>query len=127
MKKGTINKAIKLLIIEDNESLLLLMNHYFKKQYDVYASKNGLDAMSWLSKGVFPDLILLDWDMPIMSGEKFLEGIKTSNFFRNIPVIIISANSKQHLEQKEIKADHYFLKPFDPKELNVKIQQTLCL
>jgi len=121
------NKAIKLLIIEDNESLLLLMNHYFKKHYDVYATKNGLDAMSWLNKGVFPDLILLDLDMPIMNGEKFLEGIKTSSFFRNIPVIIISANTIQDLKNKELYAEHYFPKPFDPKELNEKIQQTLSL
>jgi len=119
------NKAIKLMIIEDNESLLLLMNHYFKKHYDVYATKNGLDAMSWLNKGVFPDLILLDLDMPVMNGEKFLEGLKTSSFFRNIPVIIISGSIKK-LEHKELCAD-YFAKPFDPKELNEKIHQTLAL
>jgi len=121
------NKAVKLLIIEDNESLLLLMNHYFQKQYDVYATKNGLDAMNCLSKGVFPDLILLDLDMPIMNGERFLEGIKTSSLFRDIPIILISGNSTQELQDKKLSVDHYFPKPFDPSELNKKIQQALFL
>lgn len=119
------NKAIKLMIIEDNESLLLLMNHYFKKHYDVYATKNGLDAMSWLNRGVFPDLILLDLEMPVMNGERFLEGLKTSSFFKDIPVIIISG-STQELKDRALCAD-YFPKPFDPKELNEKIHQTLAL
>jgi len=113
------------LIIEDNESLLLLMNHYFKKHYDVYATKNGLDAMNWLNQGSLPDIILLDLDMPIMGGEKFLEGIKTSSFFRHIPVIIISGSTTQELNNKDLSFDHYFPKPFDPNELKEKIQQTL--
>jgi len=120
-------KTFKLLIIEDNESLLLLMNHYFKKHYEVYATKNGLDAMNWLNKGSFPDLILLDMNMPIMGGERFLEGLKSSSFFQHIPVIIISSSTTQELSDRNIAVDHYFPKPFDPKELNEKIQQMLSL
>ena len=120
------NKIAKLLIIEDNESMLLLMNHYFSKEYEVHAAKNGMDAMYWLNEGVIPELILLDWDMPIMDGAKFLEGIRSSNFFREIPVIIISGSEEQTIKKKATsRIDYYFSKPFDPKEISEKIQQTL--
>ncbi len=118
------NKIKKVLIIEDNDCLLRLMNHYFGKRYTVFPTRNGLDAMRQLNDGILPDIILLDWDMPVMGGERFLEGLKTSSFFKDIPVIVISG-SKPIEEFEDIEANSCFEKPFDPRKLNDQIQLTL--
>ena len=118
------SKIKKVLIIEDNECLLRVMNHFFGKRYEVIPTKNGLEAMRQLDSGVLPDLILLDWDMPVMSGQTFLEGIRTSNFYKDIPVILISGSVPVE-ELKNTTAASYFSKPFDPNKLNDQIQITL--
>ncbi len=118
------NKIKKVLIIEDNDCLLRLMNHYFGKRYTVFPTRNGLDAMRHLNDGILPDIILLDWEMPVMGGEKFLEGLKTSSFFKDIPVIVISGN-KSIEELEDIEANSCFEKPFDPTKLDAQIQLAL--
>jgi len=118
------SKIKKVLIIEDNDCLLRLMDHYFGKRYTVFPTRNGLDAMRYLNDGILPDIILLDWDMPVMGGEMFLEGLKTSSFFKDIPVIVISG-SKPMEEFKNIEANSCFEKPFDPRKLNAQIQSAL--
>jgi len=119
------NKIKKVLIIEDNDCLLRLMDHYFGKRYTVFPTRNGLDAMRHLNGGNLPDIILLDWDMPVMGGERFLEGLKTSSFFKDIPVIVISG-SKSKEEFENIEANSCFEKPFDPRKLNDQIQLALA-
>lgn len=121
---GTMNKKLKVLIVEDNESLLLLLSHYLSKNYEVHSSKNGLDAMSIMSHGLFPDLILLDWDMPVMDGKRFLEGVQLSSIYQSIPIIIISG-SNDYLEESAKGIAYSFCKPFDPKVLKQKIIEML--
>jgi len=118
------NKIFNIMIIEDNECLLTVMTHFFGKRYQVTPTKNGLDAMRQLCTGVLPDLILLDWDMPVMNGETFLEGIRTSNFYKDIPVILLSGSVPLQELQNTI-AEGYFSKPFDPNKVNQQIQLTL--
>ena len=118
------NTTPKVLIVEDNESLLLLLSHYLSKNYDVHSSKNGLDAMSMMSHGLFPDVILLDWKMPVMDGQRFLEGLRMSSIYQNIPVIIISGN-KEHPEELGEGIAYSFCKPFNPKQLEQKITEIL--
>lgn len=115
--------TLRVLIIEDNESLLLLLNHYLGKRYEVHSAKNGLDAMSKMSSGLIPDVILLDWNMPIMDGKKFLEGIHSSSFYKNIPIIIISGSKDYEQLTEKIEIAHSFYKPFNPKVLNQKIEE----
>lgn len=116
-------KTKQILIIEDNKSLRLLIGHYLSKSYEVVTKNNGLLAMQWLKEGHFPDLILLDLMMPEMTGSDFLEGLQTSGFFGNIPVIIISGNNRNILTTDVMmNVLDYFEKPFDPKKLQEKIE-----
>ena len=116
------NQTRLILIVEDNKSFRLLMNHFLGKRYQVVSKKNGVDAMQWLKQGYQPDLILLDLGMPEMTGNDFLAGIKSSGFYQNIPVIIVSGNNEDTFngELKDIR--HYFKKPFDPRKLQEKIE-----
>lgn len=119
------NKTLKVLIVEDNESLLLLLTHYLGKRYEVHSSKNGLDAWSRMSHGIIPDIILLDWEMPLMDGEKFLEGIRTSSLYKDIPIIVISGGQDYQKSPEASGISYSFCKPFNPKKLDQKIEEIL--
>lgn len=117
------NHTRLILIVEDNKSFRLLMNHFLSKRYQVVTKKNGVDAMQWLKQGYQPDLILLDLGMPEMTGNDFLAGIKSSGFYQKIPVIIVSGNNEDTFNGEAMKdIQHYFKKPFDPRKLQEKIE-----
>lgn len=112
-----------ILMIEDNKSFRLLMNHFLSKRYQVVTKSNGVDAMHWLQEGHYPDLILLDLGLPNMTGKDFLAGLKSSGFYKDIPVIIVSGNNKNTFTSDAMKdIQHYFEKPFDPRKLEEKIE-----
>ena len=112
-----------ILMIEDNKSFRLLMNHFLSKRYHIITKSNGIDAMHWLEEGKYPDLILLDLGLPDMTGKDFLAGLKSSGFYKDIPVIIVSGNNKDSFTRDAMKdIQHYFEKPFDPRKLQEKIE-----
>ena len=125
MNVNTYTKSI--LIIEDHDSIRLLLGSMLSKYYNVTTLKDGMEGMAWLVKGNVPDLILLDMSMPRLSGNDFLKNIRQSGFFREIPVIIISANDGDNDIKNCLKwgVSGYMTKPFNPIELKNKINKIL--
>ncbi len=74
-----------------------------------------------------PDLILLDWMLPGISGAEWARRLKKEPFYRDIPIILLTARGEE--EDKvtclEIGADDYMTKPFSPKELVARIRAVL--
>ena len=89
------NNKRTILIIDDHDCIRLLLGSILSKNYEVVTKKNGLEAMAWLSSGNIPDLILLDLVMPSLNGFDFLKNLRTSGFFRNIPVLVLSGNDDE--------------------------------
>ncbi|MEL6866318.1 MAG: response regulator [Bacteroidota bacterium] len=117
-----------ILVIEDHESIRKILGRYLsKQQYKVATMADGLEGLTWLNQGNIPDLIILDMTMPRVSGLEFLSNIRSSGFFRHIPVIVISGEEEDDYVQqcKRLGINEYIVKPFNPLELNVKIQQIL--
>ena len=117
----------QILIVDDEPSILKLLNFILSKQYDVHAVESGYKAHMWLEDGNFPDLIILDLHMPHFDGTSFLKSIKISGFYREIPVIILSAaeNLEKIVANMPFKVEAYFPKPFNPEILKEKITKVL--
>lgn len=115
------------LIIEDHDSIRLLLGSMLRKYYQVKTLKDGLEGMAWLVKGNLPDLILLDMSMPRLSGNEFLKNIRQSGFFRDIPVIVVSGNDGDEDIKNCLQwgVHDYLTKPFNPIELKEKIDRLL--
>ena len=113
----------KILVIDDDSSIRMLLNHLLKKNYDIKMKENGYDALLYLQEGNIPDMIISDLSMPKMNGYDFLENIRASNFFNNIPLIILSAkeNSSERINCLRKGADDYMVKPFNPEELRIRV------
>lgn len=114
----------QILTIEDDTSMRLLLEYLLRSSYQVRTQKDGVEGMLWLENGNMPDLILLDTEMPRLSGFDFLKNIRKSGYFRKIPVIMMvgteqSENIIKYLHQG---ANDILMKPFNPKNLFEKIE-----
>lgn len=115
------------LIIEDHDSIRMLLGSMLSKYYNVTTLRDGMEGMAWLVKGNVPDLILLDMSMPRLSGNDFLKNIRQSGFFKEIPVIVVSANDGDDDIKNCLKwgVCDYLTKPFNPIDLKKKINKIL--
>lgn len=116
-----------LLIVDDDLSILKLLNFILSKDYEIVVKNNGIEAFSWLEDGNLPKLIISDLQMPYFDGQSFLKNVKISGFYRDIPVIMLSAahDLDQQVANMPFKVDAYMHKPFNPTELKNAINQAL--
>lgn len=117
----------KILVVDDERTIRMLLENYLGQTYDVTAKTDGLDALNWLNTGHIPDLIIADINMPNMDGHAFVENIRSSGYFSEIPVIMLSASesSTEKVKFLRLGANDYMVKPFNPEELEVRIELLL--
>ena len=116
------------LVIDDEQSIRILLENFLGKEFDVITKNDGLEGIKFLEEGNLPDIIVADIQMPNMDGYKFLENAKASGFFSHIPVIMLSGNesSKERIKSLRMGADDYMVKPFNPEELYLRIKNILA-
>lgn len=117
----------QLLIIDDNEMMRSFLTHYFSERYHTKTAEGGTTAWQVLDTGYFPDLILLDLRMPDIDGLDMLRQLKSSVLFSSIPVVILSSitQSSEKISCLQAGAADYITKPFNPKEVEARIQYHL--
>ena len=115
---------IKILIVEDEENMRILMEAKLSKNYEVYTAKNGAEAYEFLEQ-VVVDLLLVDVMVPIMDGYTLVEKLRKDRI--NTPVIMITAKSEIQDKLKGFATgiDDYMTKPIDFDELECRIKAIL--
>ena len=122
-------KLQKILIVEDSELLHRMYDVVFRQHRNnsgvLLHALNGKEALDRLAQHPDVDLILLDINMPIMSGLQFLQYCQTQRVFRDIPVIIISTEGKHEdtIRALQAGARGYLTKPFKPVDLHALIDR----
>ncbi len=117
----------KILIIEDEPSQIELIHYHLKKEgYEVFTSHDGEDGLMQASE-VLPDLILLDWMIPKISGIKVCRRLRRSSLTKEIPVIMITARSEEvdKIQGLDMGADDYITKPYSIKELLARVRAAI--
>jgi len=116
-----------ILVVEDEPAIqeLLALNL-------TQAGHNALRALSVeqgqkLIREALPDLIILDWMLPGMSGIEFARKLKSEELTKSIPIIMLTARGEEadKVRGLEVGADDYVTKPFSPRELNARIKAVL--
>jgi DNA-binding response OmpR family regulator len=118
----------RLLVVEDHDSLLQYLLTLLRPDFDVIGVRHGKDALQVLAQpnhGV--DLILSDIMMPVMDGFKLLEHLKSSDAYRHLPVIMLTARADwtDKMHALRLGVDDYLLKPFNEEELRARIDNLL--
>ena len=113
-----------ILVIEDEEAQRLILQHNLEEAgYEVICAEDG--EIGWeLITDYRPDLIVLDWMMPKLSGLELCRRIKSSAKTKNTPIIMLSARSEEvdRIRGLDIGADDYVSKPYSIKELLARIK-----
>jgi CheY-like chemotaxis protein len=109
----------KILLVEDHDSLRQVIGAFLSRHFEVTGAKNGLEAMSQLSRGFVPDVIVTDALMPGLNGFQFLANLQCSGMYAHIPVVVISGscNEDEEMRFKQLGIHQYFRKPFNPVQL----------
>ncbi len=115
------------LLVEDEPAQREILRYNLSAEgYGVTMAENGDDALILIDE-VTPDLILLDWMLPGVSGIEICRRLKTRKETRSIPVIMLSARSEEvdRVRGLETGADDYVVKPFSVSELMARIRTQL--
>lgn len=119
--------APNILVVEDEESLSLLLRYNLESEgYQVDVSDRGDDAELKLRENV-PDLLLLDWMLPGLSGIELCRRVRARDETRNLPVIMLTARGEEteRIRGLSTGADDYVVKPFSVPELMARVKAML--
>ncbi|WP_333868334.1 phosphate regulon transcriptional regulator PhoB [Cypionkella sp.] len=115
------------LLVEDEPAQRAVLTYNLEAEgFEVQAADNGEDALALIAEGA-PDLILLDWMMPHVSGIEVCRRLKARPETRSIPIIMLSARSEDvdKVRGLETGADDYVIKPYSVSELMARLRAQL--
>ncbi len=129
------DKLKHILVVDDSGVMLRTIKDWLSSKYRVSMANSGMSAITFLANNK-PDLILLDYEMPICTGPQVMEMIKAEPTTSNIPIIFLTAKGDKESVMKvlSLKPDGYLLKTMKPDEIissidaffeNKRIQQHL--
>ena len=112
------------LIVEDEVAIVTLLRYNLEREgFRVYSTGDGEEAITMV-KEYKPDVIVLDWMLPSMSGIDICKQLRWSTDTKGIPIIMLSARGEEsdRIRGLDAGADDYIVKPFSPAELVARIR-----
>jgi two-component system phosphate regulon response regulator PhoB len=116
-----------ILVVEDEDSLATLLQYNLQKEgYDVALAGDGEEALLLVDERL-PDLVVLDWMLPKVSGIEVCRRLRQRNETRNLPIIMLTARGEEsdRVRGLDTGADDYVVKPFSMTELTARIRAVL--
>ena len=119
----SVNKRKSLLLVDDDMPFLKMMEKWLSEYYDVTIVKSGTQAITFLATNS-PDLILLDFNMPVLSGPQVMQAIRTESNCPNVPIIFLTGRSDKEsvMEVMALKPQGYILKASPQSDILKTIQ-----
>lgn len=127
MKDTSVGNHRRLLLIDDDPNLILLVKDYLEfRGYEVITAENGREALEVLEKDI-PDMIICDVMMPEMDGYALVKNVREDPRTSWVPVLFLSAKGQSQDRVKGLNtgADVYMVKPFEPEELVAQVESSL--
>lgn len=118
--ENSVKKTV--MVVDDSGSMLLAVKSWLEDEYKIIMANSGTMAIKYLSMNK-PDLVLLDYEMPVINGKQVLEMIRSEEDFRDTPVIFLtSKNDKESvMEVMSLKPEGYLLKTMPPAQIKAEI------
>ncbi len=116
----------RILIADDDSDILDVLSISLKEQYDITQAADGEEALKSIHHRP-PDLVIVDWMMPKMSGYEVCQKLKEDLLLRHLPIIMLTGKGevKEKIKGLDAGADDYIVKPFEPTELLARVKTVL--
>jgi putative two-component system response regulator len=120
--------GIHILLVDDSEVHLIIAENILKEKYQVTTARSGKEALSLLSKGLVPNLILLDVLMPDMDGWEVYNKVKGISLLQSVPVAFLTSldGEKEKLYASRLGAADLITKPYEVNELLGRVENILA-
>lgn len=120
---GSQNKK-KILVVDDSGMVLRSVEEWLGDTYQIFMANSGMMAIKYLTSNR-PDLILLDYEMPVVDGRQVLEMIRSDPEFSDMPIIFLTGRSDKESVQKvmALKPDGYLLKTMPPEQIRQTVAE----
>ncbi len=107
-----------ILLVDDDTTFLKMLQGWLSEKYRITAVKSGIQAITYMANHR-PDMILLDYDMPITPGPQVMEMIRSENNYHDIPIIFLTGKSDREsiMNVMRLKPQGYFLKTMSREEI----------
>lgn len=108
----------KILVVDDSGTMLRNIKAWLESKYQVILANSGTMAIKYLAKEI-PDLILLDYEMPVCDGKQVFEMIRAETEYKQIPIFFLTGKNDRESVQKLVvlKPEGYLLKSMPPREI----------
>ena len=120
-KFGAQNKK-KILVVDDSGAMLRNVKGWLEDTYQVILANSGAMAIKYLATNR-PDLVLLDYEMPVVDGRQVLEMIRTETEFSDVPVIFLTSKDDREsvMQVMALKPEGYLLKTMEPAKIIAEV------
>lgn len=123
-EKTAVNSKKKVLVVDDSDFMLVAMRQILGSDYEVLTATSGLSAFRSITLDR-PDLVLLDYEMPVCNGSQILEMIRSEQGFADIPVIFLTSRVDKESVRKvlELKPQGYLSKSLSPELVKKEVDK----
>jgi len=116
---------MKILLVDDSATMRRIQKTQLTNlgYSDIIEAGNGEEAFTQLTGNMPIDLVLLDWNMPVMDGITFLKKVRADTTFKAVKIIMCTSESEKPKVVEALKAgaNNYIVKPFTPEGLKEKL------
>jgi two-component system chemotaxis response regulator CheY len=130
-RHGPGDGEMKILVVDDSRIMRNIVKNTLKQMFNLedgfVEASNGEEAWSVLQSSAI-DLVLLDWNMPLLNGVDLLRRLRQSDKFKALPVIMVTSEAAKYNVVEAVKAgiNDYLVKPVTEKNLFEKVRKYLA-
>jgi two-component system chemotaxis response regulator CheY len=114
----------KALVIDDSSATRMILGKMLREiGFEVKSAVDGQDAIRCLEEGYLPEIMLVDWNMPVMDGYEFLKVVRNREAYNDVPLMMVTTETEMDrvLAALEAGANEYVMKPFSKEVIIDKL------
>ena len=116
---------MRVLVVDDSRAIRRIIGEIMKQlSFEVSEAGNGIEALQYLEEFGAPDLVLIDWNMPVMNGLDFIKAVRANPEYSNLPLMMVTTETEMERMALAFLAgvNEYVMKPFDKETILDKLQ-----
>ncbi len=113
------------LVIDDSKTTRMILRRMLKELgFEVEEAENGQEALDLLESGFAPNIVLVDWNMPVMDGYQFVKAVRAKPKFNKLVLMMVTTETEldRLTAALEVGIDEYVMKPFTKEVIEEKLE-----